>query len=69
MQWIQVIERFKRDEYNCLVSTSIGEEGLDIGEVDFIVVYNCPKTSIKAVSLQYTRLTSPSPNLTKRSFY
>lgn len=33
-----------------LVSTSIGEEGLDIGEVDFIIIYNCPPESIKAVS-------------------
>lgn len=47
---LQVIEQFKKDEYNVLVSTSIGEEGLDIGEVDFIIIYNCPPESIKAVS-------------------
>jgi ATP-dependent DNA helicase MPH1 len=46
---MQVIEKFKKNDYNCLVATSIGEEGLDIGEVDFIIIYNCPKTSIKAV--------------------
>lgn len=32
-----------------LVSTSIGEEGLDIGEVDFVVIYDMPKQSIKLV--------------------
>jgi ATP-dependent DNA helicase MPH1 len=60
---MQVIEKFKKNDYNCLVATSIGEEGLDIGEVDFIVIYNCPKTSIKAVRdgmwyCQATKLTS-----------
>lgn len=29
------------------MSTSIGEEGLDIGEVDFVVIYDMPKQSIK----------------------
>lgn len=32
------------------MSTSIGEEGLDIGEVDFVVIYDMPKQSIKLVS-------------------
>ena len=27
-------------EYNVLVATSIGEEGLDIGEVDLIICYD-----------------------------
>ena len=55
-----MIERFKKNEYNCLVATSIGEEGLDIGEVDFIIIYNCPKTSIKAVSVIIGLGTLPS---------
>lgn len=46
----KVIEKFKKGDYNVLVSTSIGEEGLDIGEIDFIIIYNCPSESIKAVS-------------------
>ncbi|TBU36076.1 P-loop containing nucleoside triphosphate hydrolase protein, partial [Dichomitus squalens] len=33
---LEVIEQFKAGKYNVLVSTSIGEEGLDIGEVDLI---------------------------------
>ena len=46
----QTIADFKEGTYNVLVSTSIGEEGLDIGEVDFVVIYDMPKQSIKLVS-------------------
>lgn len=42
-----VVERFKRGEYNILVATSIGEEGLDIGEIDLILCYEAPKNSIR----------------------
>lgn len=47
---MQTISDFKEGKYNILVSTSIGEEGLDIGEVDFVVIYDMPKQSIKLVS-------------------
>jgi ATP-dependent DNA helicase MPH1 len=47
---IQTIQEFKEGKFNILVSTSIGEEGLDIGEVDFVVIYDMPKQSIKLVS-------------------
>lgn len=33
-----------------LVATSIGEEGLDIGEVDLIVCYEAVKDSVRMVS-------------------
>jgi ERCC4-related helicase len=36
----RVIDEFVRGNYNTLVSTSVGEEGLDIGEVDLIVCYD-----------------------------
>lgn len=45
----QVIKRFKQGEFNVLVSTSIGEEGLDIGEIDMIVCYESQKTPIRMV--------------------
>jgi ERCC4-related helicase len=45
----QTIAQFKEGVFNVLVSTSIGEEGLDIGEVDFVVIYDMPKQSIKLV--------------------
>ncbi|KAK8850715.1 hypothetical protein IAR55_004635 [Kwoniella newhampshirensis] len=43
----KTINEFKDGKYNILVATSIGEEGLDIGEVDFVVIYDMPKQSIK----------------------
>lgn len=46
----QTIQDFKDGKFNVLVATSIGEEGLDIGEVDFVVIYDMPKQSIKLVS-------------------
>lgn len=46
---MQVIRKFKAGEFNVLVSTSIGEEGLDIGEVDMIVCYDAQKTPIRMV--------------------
>ncbi|KZT58466.1 P-loop containing nucleoside triphosphate hydrolase protein [Calocera cornea HHB12733] len=44
---IGMIKRFKDGEFNVLVATSIGEEGLDIGEVDLIICYDVQKSSIK----------------------
>lgn len=37
--------------FNILVATSIGEEGLDIGEVDLIVCYDSQKTPIRMVRM------------------
>ncbi|KAH7104482.1 P-loop containing nucleoside triphosphate hydrolase protein [Auriculariales sp. MPI-PUGE-AT-0066] len=44
---LQVIERFKKNHFNVLVSTSVGEEGLDIGEVDLIICYETPQGAIR----------------------
>lgn len=46
----EVLREFKDGKYNVLVATSIGEEGLDIGELDLIVCYEAPKSSIRTVS-------------------
>ncbi|KAI6134141.1 hypothetical protein EV401DRAFT_1909732 [Pisolithus croceorrhizus] len=46
---LEVIRKFKAGDFNVLVSTSIGEEGLDIGEVDMIVCYDAQKTPIRMV--------------------
>ena len=46
-----------------LVSTSIGEEGLDIGEVDVIVCYDAQKTPIRMVSDNTTFSRVPMPTL------
>ncbi len=47
---LQVIQKFKSGQFNVLVSTSIGEEGLDIGEIDMIICYDAQKTPIRMVS-------------------
>ncbi|KAH9950517.1 P-loop containing nucleoside triphosphate hydrolase protein [Amylocystis lapponica] len=44
---LEVIKNFKAGKHNVLVSTSIGEEGLDIGEIDMIVCYDAQKTPIR----------------------
>ncbi|KAG8220105.1 P-loop containing nucleoside triphosphate hydrolase protein [Butyriboletus roseoflavus] len=44
---LEVIRKFKAGEFNVMVSTSIGEEGLDIGEVDMIICYDAQKTPIR----------------------
>ena len=46
---MQAIDRFKAGYINVLVATSVGEEGLDIGEIDLIVCYDAQKTPIRMV--------------------
>lgn len=46
----EVMRKFREGEFNALVCTSIGEEGLDIGEVDLIVMYDCKKSPIRLVN-------------------
>ncbi|CAO3591922.1 unnamed protein product [Absidia cylindrospora] len=43
----QTIDRFKKGDVNVMVATCIGEEGLDIGEVDLIVCYDSQSSSIR----------------------
>jgi ATP-dependent DNA helicase MPH1 len=43
----RVVEAFKTGELNTLVATSIGEEGLDIGQVDLIICYDQSKSPIR----------------------
>ncbi|KAH8998735.1 P-loop containing nucleoside triphosphate hydrolase protein [Lactarius hatsudake] len=44
---LDIINQFKSGVFNILVATSVGEEGLDIGEVDLIVCYDAQKTPIR----------------------
>lgn len=48
-----MIRKFKEGIYNVLVSTSIGEEGLDIGEIDRIICYDAQKSSVRMVSVKH----------------
>lgn len=45
----QVMRKFKAGGYNTLISTCVGEEGLDIGEVDLIVCFDAHKSPIRLV--------------------
>ncbi|TKA51203.1 ATP-dependent DNA helicase mph1, partial [Cryomyces minteri] len=44
---LEVIQKFKAGVYNTLVATSIGEEGLDIGEIDLIICYDSSASPIR----------------------
>ncbi|KAF7536332.1 hypothetical protein G7054_g4629 [Neopestalotiopsis clavispora] len=44
---IERIRKFKEGTFNVLVATSIGEEGLDIGQVDLIVCYDASASPIR----------------------
>ncbi|KAM0722251.1 hypothetical protein Q7P37_001692 [Cladosporium fusiforme] len=43
----EVIQDFKAGKFNTLVATSIGEEGLDIGDVDLIVCYDSSASPVR----------------------
>lgn len=46
-QQIETIENFRAGSFNVLVATSIGEEGLDIGQVDLIICYDASASPIR----------------------
>lgn len=45
----EVVTRFREGGYNTIVATCVAEEGLDIGEVDLIVLYDVAKSPIRLV--------------------
>ncbi|XP_045144045.1 Fanconi anemia group M protein [Echinops telfairi] len=46
---LEVVKQFRDGGYNTLVSTCVGEEGLDIGEVDLIVCFDAQKSPIRLI--------------------
>ncbi|KAJ2848912.1 3'-5' DNA helicase [Coemansia brasiliensis] len=44
---LAVLDRFRKGTTNIIVATCVGEEGLDIGEVDLIVNYDAPSSPIR----------------------
>jgi ERCC4-related helicase len=45
----ETIERFRRAEFNVLVATQIGEEGLDIPSVDCVIFYEPVPSEIRSI--------------------
>ena len=48
-QQIDTLEEFEEDKYDILVSTSIGEEGLDIPSVDQVIFYEPVPSSVRDI--------------------
>ncbi len=46
---IATIQEFNDGKYNCLITTSIGEEGLHIGEADMAIFYDNSPSSIRKI--------------------
>ncbi len=44
-----LLEKFSKNEFNVLVSTSIGEEGLDIPKVDTVIFYEPVPSAIRSI--------------------
>jgi ERCC4-related helicase len=45
----QTLEEFKSGKYNVLVTTSIGEEGLHIPDVDYVIFYEAVPSEIRTI--------------------
>ncbi|MBN2454609.1 DEAD/DEAH box helicase [Candidatus Woesearchaeota archaeon] len=45
----EMLERFRSGEFNTLIATSIGEEGLDIPKVDLVIFYEAIPSAIRQI--------------------
>ncbi len=46
---LAILEQFKQGHYNILVSTNVGEEGLDIAECDLVIFYDVVASEIRFI--------------------
>ena len=46
---IEILDQFKEGIYNVLVSTNVGEEGLDIAECDLVIFYDVVASEIRLI--------------------
>jgi len=44
-----IIKDFSKGKFNCLISTSVGEEGLDIPQVDLVIFYEPIPSAIRSI--------------------
>jgi Fanconi anemia group M protein len=45
----EMLEKFSKEDFTCLIATSVGEEGLDIPEVDLVIFYEPIPSAIRTV--------------------
>ena len=48
-QQVEILDKFKSGEYNVLVTTSIGEEGLHVPDVDHVIFYEPVPSEIRTI--------------------
>ncbi|MHA2473695.1 MAG: helicase-related protein, partial [Promethearchaeota archaeon] len=48
-QQIEILDHFKEGKYNVLVSTNVGEEGLDIAECDLVIFFDVVASEIRLI--------------------
>ena len=46
---LDIMQQFRDGMLNCLVATSVGEEGLDVSECDLVVFYDCVPSAIRNI--------------------
>jgi ERCC4-related helicase len=49
---LRILDCFRAGEYNVLISTSVGEEGLDIPQVDIVIFYEPVPSEIRKIQRQ-----------------
>lgn len=62
-----MVSDLRSGRFNVLVATCIGEEGLDVGEVDLIVHYDVISNSTRQVGRPVGAATTTGPRLTHLS--
>jgi Fanconi anemia group M protein len=46
---LEILDQFKQGQFNVLVSTNVGEEGLDIAECDLVIFYDVVASEIRFI--------------------
>lgn len=46
---LEIMQQFRDGDLNCLIATSVGEEGLDVSECDLVTFYDCVPSAIRNI--------------------